>query len=391
MKKFKKVLLISPLRDRDVFCGDVIYTETLLSNPPSGFEYITYGEALDKRWIIERRRLRFLPELWRIDPKLFWQDLFPAIFIFLLNILRRANILINNPWRCFELREDFDLVHCNVFPLALTGKKAPLVMSSEVPMPLFLRLAKKYSKLRIALTCLAEKMLLKLFKVQEVSLIVKSETKVILASERLRPYYKHIRPGNLRIIPPGLAAIRNKSARSPKYFTLGFIAKDYKLKGGPELLAAYRELRAKYRENIRLTIIGCKPALTPENCAQLGITWLPYVDRAKLLQKITPTFDLFVYPTKLDGLAKVVLEMLAQGIPCVVSDFLALPDMIENGYAGAVVKTAAAQDIFAKIDRLLDKPKLKKLSGQALELFNRKFRIDVVAKKLGKYYAEIIL
>lgn len=42
-----RVLLISPLPRLDPTCGDVTYTETLLSHPPEGVQFETYAQALE--------------------------------------------------------------------------------------------------------------------------------------------------------------------------------------------------------------------------------------------------------------------------------------------------------------------------------------------------------
>src|SRR4051794_9315851 len=48
-----RVLLLSPVRGVDPSSGDVVYTETLLENPPAGVVYETYTEALERGTLTE--------------------------------------------------------------------------------------------------------------------------------------------------------------------------------------------------------------------------------------------------------------------------------------------------------------------------------------------------
>jgi hypothetical protein len=47
------VLLMSPLAGLDPICGDIIYTEQLLQNPPAGVKYQTYAEAMEQGNLVE--------------------------------------------------------------------------------------------------------------------------------------------------------------------------------------------------------------------------------------------------------------------------------------------------------------------------------------------------
>src|SRR5947208_369456 len=58
------------------------------------------------------------------------------------------------------------------------------------------------------------------------------------------------------------------------------------------------------------------------------------VPREKLLREIGPRFDVFVYPSNMDGLPYVLLEMMSLGVPAVVSNYGALPEIV--GESGAV-------------------------------------------------------
>lgn len=390
MKKQLKVLLVSPVRDHDILCGDVIYTELLEKKPPENVTYINYIEALKKGLILERKRLSALPHLWQEHKDLFWADLIPALLIACLNFFRQHDLLIANPWKFFYLKEKFDLVHAHVFPLNLSGNKTPLVISNAITSTSFLRHIKKFPRWRVWLMKNIEIFLCKIFNVQESSLAVKKTTPVILFSEKLREGYKYLPAKNINIIPIGLPPLAQKNKNKfADVFQLGFIAKDFAAKGGKELLEAYTELKKKYGAKINLTIVGSQPLLAERSLHKLDIKWFNLLPRQTLLNKLAPRWDLFVYPSRWDGFPLVVLEMLSLGVPALVSDFYALPEMVGHGQAGAICRTMDTEDLAKKLEKLLDKKLLAKLGKNANAFFAKKYTQAVTNRKLADCYFKI--
>jgi glycosyltransferase involved in cell wall biosynthesis len=136
------------------------------------------------------------------------------------------------------------------------------------------------------------------------------------------------------IVPISIPA-RPLALRRDVPHVIGFIAKDFEAKGGHTLLAAYRLVR-KVRPDIQLVVAGCSPFVDIEISQRENIIWLGYIERDRLLAEVLPTFDIFAYPTQIDGQPLVVLEALAAGIPVIVSDYQALPEMVDYGKAGLV-------------------------------------------------------
>ena len=140
--------------------------------------------------IIERKRLGLLLQIWRYNKLWFFQDILPALLIFLLNIFRRAGLLIANPWHFYEIVADFDLVHCHVFPVSLSGSRVPpLIVSNATTAGLFLKGVNKLSALRIWLMECAEIILCRLFGVTEPSLFLTKAAKVIVFSDFMKLVY----------------------------------------------------------------------------------------------------------------------------------------------------------------------------------------------------------
>ena len=85
-----KVLLISPVRGLDPPCGDITYTEELISNMCQGVDYVTYDQAIADGSLVELTRRN-----WRIAP-------FLLILNKLINFLRKRQFLFWEPFRFFS-------------------------------------------------------------------------------------------------------------------------------------------------------------------------------------------------------------------------------------------------------------------------------------------------
>src|SRR4051812_38391050 len=130
-----KVLLLSPLPGRDPAGGDITYTQTLLSDPPPGVEYVTYADALadgsllehGTRGALKRARLRSVGEL--------GFELGLTSIAHTINRIRRFRWLFWEPFRFFSVKPGaFDVIHNHIYNARFYGLKTPLVFSNACPL-----------------------------------------------------------------------------------------------------------------------------------------------------------------------------------------------------------------------------------------------------------------
>ena len=89
------------------------------------------------------------------------------------------------------------------------------------------------------------------------------------------------------------------------------------------------------------------------------------------------------------GLA--VLEGMRLGVPAVVSGYGGNPELTKDGVNGFVVNGQSSKEFAEKIMMLLDDDLLyKKLSENAIKIFNDNFTASVMAKKTEDYYTDIL-
>jgi glycosyltransferase involved in cell wall biosynthesis len=154
------------------------------------------------------------------------------------------------------------------------------------------------------------------------------------------------------------------AARSdpPGPFTVGFIG-HWLAKGGPTVIEAHRRLRSEGHD-CELVIVGSEPQLTAEQSCELGVHWLERKSHEALVNEVIPRFSAFAYPTHFDGLPMTLLEVMAAGVPVVVSDYRALPEVVDYGRAGAVVPEGDAIRLADALRKLLD-PAARQLQADA--------------------------
>jgi glycosyltransferase involved in cell wall biosynthesis len=101
--------------------------------------------------------------------------------------------------------------------------------------------------------------------------------------------------------------------------------------------------------------------------------------------------DIFVFlmPGS-DGTARALREAMALGKPVVVSDQGMLPELIENGVSGWVVKMNS-EELATAVLTLLRSPELRKTMGKAvLERAQQNFRLDQQVDRVEEFYQRLI-
>jgi glycosyltransferase involved in cell wall biosynthesis len=71
------------------------------------------------------------------------------------------------------------------------------------------------------------------------------------------------------------------------------------------------------------------------------------------VQLLLPGFDLFILPSRHEGLGLVLLEAMAAGVCCIGTDVGGIPEVIEDGVNGVLVPVADPPAMAAAIDALL--------------------------------------
>jgi glycosyltransferase involved in cell wall biosynthesis len=130
----------------------------------------------------------------------------------------------------------------------------------------------------------------------------------------------------------------------------------------PEVFAA---LAAQFRiaeVDARFVWIGNGDAAGEERLRAAGVEVTGWVDRAAV-QALLAQAVVFVQTSRWEGMPLSVLQALAAGVPCVVTDVVGNRDAVRQGVTGFV--TRRMEETLVCVRRLLEDPALRKRFGQA--------------------------
>lgn len=382
-----RVLLISPLKELDPPGGDVTYTELLLQDPPEDVVYDTYDEALKKGTLIEHGRWSSAVR----GPNAF-SELFLWCFLRFVDWWRQKRLLFWEPFRFFSVKPGvYDIVHLHMFGVRFVALDCPLVVSNSVSHHFLYRDARNFSKTKLKLTEGIERLLCMMTGLVHPSYRLKGAEDAIAFTRFMSDWYieKGLLPtSKVDIIPPYLpvSVSPRETTNRPK---IGFVARDFEIKGGPAVLEAFELVRKVYPDCV-LHIVGSKAQLSPKAAAERNIIWDEAVDRDTLLNEILPSITVFAYPTNFDGLPLILLHVMALGIPSVCSNYPPITEIVEHGVDGLICSTREREELAGNIVTLLNPTVNERYSANVLKHFNENFSAPVVKPKLSTVYSRAV-
>jgi glycosyltransferase involved in cell wall biosynthesis len=121
-----------------------------------------------------------------------------------------------------------------------------------------------------------------------------------------------------------------------------------------------------------------------DNC----ITWTGHLDGAAKCRAFRAA-DVFVLPSFSENFGIAAAEALAAGLPCVLSDGVAIAHEVECAGAGILVSTDP-QSVAQGVRYVADEARLRHMSIQARLLAERNYSLDAMGIRLKQLYAEIL-
>lgn len=117
------------------------------------------------------------------------------------------------------------------------------------------------------------------------------------------------------------------------------------------------------------------------------IDFIPYADR--MLPRIYQTASVFVNPCPMETQSIVTLEAQATGLPLIVANAGALPELVEDGQNGFTFKPGDFEDLASKINLILQDPKaVKKMGEKSLEMVG-KHLVEDTYNRFEKIYQSL--
>ena len=246
--------------------------------------------------------------------------------------------------------------------------------------------------------------------------IGRKKVKKILTSpncKKIMPWTNHTKKEILKIFPSledkvetvypalPLSAI-NKKKDGP--FTVLFIGRDFRLKGGKIALEVFKMLKDK-DPKIRAIFISRYPKDIEADYP--GIEFHNLLPQKKIYSLLSES-NIFLYPSLMDTFGFSILEAMSLGVPTVCLETettAAIREIVEDDKTGKIISTRCtidsqsgkhlsitANNILKEIYNLRNnKKKLEKMGRACLkEIYNGKFSILKRNKKLKRIYTEAL-
>lgn len=165
-------------------------------------------------------------------------------------------------------------------------------------------------------------------------------------------------------------------------------------KGLNYLLEALRQLKTKY-PFLKLKIMG--EGSDKSNLERLAEE-LRISDRVEFIGRIpreetAPYYreaNLFVLPSLNEGMSNAMLEALASGLPVVTTDTGGTRELVQEGINGFTVKMRDAEDLAAKIEKIIKDKSLRLKMAQKSREISRKFSWKSVAEQYYEIYKKTL-
>ena len=184
--------------------------------------------------------------------------------------------------------------------------------------------------------------------------------------------------GSNALVPATPAPMKRYASQN-----LLFVGIDWERKGGPDLLAAFKQVRAALPE-ATLTIIGCSPAVDQPGVRVLGR--VPVEELPRHYQEAA----LFCLPTRLEPFGIVVVEAMANALPVVTTKIGAMPDMVIPGQNGALVEPGAVDQLARALIELLGDASACRRAGFKSSLIAARYQWDGVARRMREEITPIL-
>jgi len=99
--------------------------------------------------------------------------------------------------------------------------------------------------------------------------------------------------------------------------------------------------------------------------------------------------DVFVLPSRFEGLSNALLEAMACGCACIASQVGGTPELVQHGETGFLFDSGDVPGLVGFLRRLIGDPALRRRLGeQAVERIRTGFTVETAAARLGAIYEE---
>jgi len=177
-----------------------------------------------------------------------------------------------------------------------------------------------------------------------------------------------------------------------------FVGPIGKRKGAFDVLDAIPKVAGKVKD---VVFVFCGPGEFPEELeafkgkiTEAGLS--PYIRYAgditgHDLRDHYLSSDIFILPSYAENLPNSLLEAMAAGLPVVVSDVGAIPEVVKDGLNGFIIRPGNIDSIAEKVVILVQDSELRKAMGSRnIQLVKEKYDMPIIADRIDMAYQGLL-
>lgn len=169
--------------------------------------------------------------------------------------------------------------------------------------------------------------------------------------------------------------------KSYKGRILLFVGRDFKRKGGEDLLQAFEIVKKKFK-GAKLIIVGCRPKVKIDGVEVVGKL------NPDQLEKYYEKAQVFVMPSLFEPWGNVWIEAMTYQLPCIGTNVGSIPYIIEDGKTGFIVKPKNPKEIAERLIYLFENPHIMEQFGRegflkAVKNFTWDKVVDTIVKEIA--------
>ncbi len=203
----------------------------------------------------------------------------------------------------------------------------------------------------------------------------------------------HLIPNGLRpIVWPDRKQIRSALGIADNTITIGFLGRLAPQKNPLLMIEAFARLRPVNDLVTRLLMVGEGPltAQARRLAEQRGISdrvdWLGY----KTAEQSMPAFDIFVMPSRYEGMPYVLMEAVSNGIPVVATRVGGASLSIDHGSNGFLVPLDDPTALAEALQHLVDQPSLRAEFSAAGLKKSAEFAVNKMIERTHQLYCRLV-
>lgn len=176
--------------------------------------------------------------------------------------------------------------------------------------------------------------------------------------------------------------------KSYKDRVLLFVGRDFKRKGGGDLLQAFEIVKKKFKD-AKLTIVGCRPKVKIDGVEVVGEL------NPDQLEKYYEKAQVFVMPSLFEPWGNVWIEAMTYQLSCIGTNVGSIPYIVEDGKTGFIVQPKNPKEIAERLIYLFENPHIMEQFGRggflrAIKNFTWEKVVDTIAKEIATTLKEKI-